>query len=313
MKLYLSLILVCLLPALGFAQAGKLKNKDLQELKEAELGLQKLALTMHTDSSLEKRFAACKALISDLVTTLKTKNSFNYDFPQLEGVAIRNAPDNSFRTITWEFHVNRDEYRHYGAIQWNEKKLKLKPLLDRSSEWRTNPENVISGSDNWLGYVIYNILPGGELNGTPYYFALGFDRKSGFTRRKVLDVITFDAYGNIQFGLPVFATYSPEGLLLSERARIILDYSAEANVVLRQDPESMLIMYENLIMMPGSEDSGPVQMPDGSYHALEYREDGLWHEAEKVFTHKYETAPIEANRPGRENRPLGPPSKGGRK
>ncbi|MEM6772587.1 MAG: hypothetical protein AAF597_18560, partial [Bacteroidota bacterium] len=223
---------------------------------------------------------------------LKTSNSFNYEFPALPGVAIRYAPDRSFRTITWELHVNRDEYRHYGAIQFNSKKLKLKPLLDRSSEWRSNPENKISGANDWLGYVIYDIIPGGTLEGKPYYFVFGFDRHSGFVRRKVLDVLTFDAYDNIQFGLPVFTTYSPEGLLLQERTRIILDYSAEANVVMKLDPTTNRIVYENLIMMPGSEDSGPVQMPDGSYHALAYRpEDGLWHEVEKVFTHKFDQAP----------------------
>lgn len=308
---FLPLLLLCLLPFLGFGQAGKIKKKDLQKLQSAETELKALAFTMHTDSSLDNRMSACKSLIRGLVTTLKTNNSYNYDFSQIEGVAVRTAPDNSFRTITWEFHVNRDEYRHYGAIQWNEKKLKLEPLLDRSSEWRTNPENMVSGADNWLGYVIYNILPGGEQNGTPYYFVLGFDRKSGFVRRKVLDVITFDAYGKVQFGLPVFATYSAEGLLLPDRARIILDYSAEANVVLRQDPETKRIHYENLIMMPGSEDSGPVQMPDGSYHALELREDGLWHEAEKIFTHKFETAPMEAARPPGTKDAMGPPAKEG--
>lgn len=305
------LLLLCLFSTLGSAQAGKIKKKDLLELQAAETELQALAYTMHTDSSLDRRTEACKALIRKLVSTLKTSNSYNYDFSQVEGVAVRNAPDNSFRTITWEFHINRDEYRHYGAIQFNEKKLKLEPLLDRSSEWRTNPENMISGADNWLGYVIYNIIPGGTHNGSPYYFVFGFDRKSGFVRRKVLDVISFDAYGKTRFGLPVFATYSTEGLLLPDRARIILDYSAEANVVLTHDPETGRINYENLIMMPGSDESGPVQMPDGSYHALELQQDGLWHEAEKIFTHKYESAPMEAARPAGTKDNMGPPAKGG--
>lgn len=294
MKFSIPLLLILLiLPLASHAQAGKIKKKTLQKLDAVTETLNGYALTMHTDSLLGNRSAACKQLISGIVEALKAPNSYNYSFDGLEGVAIRTAPDNSFRLITWEFHVNRDEYRHYGAIQWNEKKLKLKPLMDRSADWRTNPENKIAAADDWLGYVAYNILPGGALNGTPYYFVMGFDRMSAFVRRKVLDVLTFDSYGNVQFGLPVFATYSTEGLRLTERARIILDYSAEANVVLQKDPATGLLTYENLIIMPGSDDSGPLQMPDGSYHALEYREDGLWHETEKVFTHKYETAPVE--------------------
>ena len=291
MKRYFPLLLLCLIPILGFGQAGKLKKKDLLALKDAEARLTEIAYTLHTDSVETVRFQACKQLISGLVEALKTSNSFNYEFSELEGVAIRYAPDRSFRTITWELHVNRDEYRHYGAIQFNSKKLNLKPLLDRSSEWRTNPENMVVAADNWLGYIIYDIIPGGTIGETPYYFVFGYDRHSGFIRRKVLDVLTFDAYDNVQFGLPVFTTFSGEGLLLPERARIILDYSAEANVVMKFDPETGRIIYENLIMMPGGEDSGPVQMPDGSYHALEYQEDGKWHEVEKIFTHKYEEAP----------------------
>ena len=293
MKTSLSTLLLCLIPLLGFGQAGKLKKKDIEAMQAAESRISELAYTLHTDSVETVRFQACKQMISELVEALKTPNSFNYTFPEMEGVAIRYAPDRSFRTITWELHVNRDEYRHYGAVQFNSKKLKLKPLLDRSSEWRTNPENMVTGSSNWLGYIIYDIIPGGTIGETPYYFVFGFDRHSGFIRRKVLDVLTFDAYDNIQFGLPVFTTYSSEGLLLSERARIILDYSAEANLVMKYDPASSRIIYENLIMMPGSDESGPVQMPDGSYHALEYQEDGKWHEVEKIFTHKYEKAPVD--------------------
>ncbi len=291
MKKLFPFLLLLLLPLAVSAQAKKLKKKDLQNLLTAEMKLNELSVTMHTDSTELNRFNACKQLISELVNSLKTPNSFNYEFPNLQGVAVRYAPDRSFRTITWELHINRDEYRHYGAIQFNSKQLNLKPLLDRSSEWRTNPENMVAGSNNWLGYVIYDIVPGGTINETPYYFVFGFDRHSGFIRRKVLDVLTFDAYDNIQFGLPVFSTFSPEGLLLSERARIILDYAAQANVVLKLDPETGRIVYENLIMMPGSDDTGPLQMPDGSYHALEYQEDGKWHEVEKIFTHKYDKAP----------------------
>lgn len=301
MKFVPFLILLLFTPLLVSAQAGKIKKKTMLKLESAALVLNEQARTMHTDSSLSVRAAACRQLITGLVDALKEPNSYNYDFANVEGIAVRNAPDNSFRLITWEFHTSRDEYRHYGAIQWNEKKLKLQPLIDRSADWRSNPENKITTADNWLGYVAYNILPGGELNGTPYYFVMGFDRKSGFVRRKVLDVITFDGYGNVQFGLPVFATYSTEGIRLTERARIILDYSAEANVVLQKDPVTGHLTYENLIVMPGSDESGPVQMPDGSYHSLQYREDGLWHETEKVFTHKYEKAPVDAAQP-KENR-----------
>ncbi|MEL7160477.1 MAG: hypothetical protein AAFN92_06950, partial [Bacteroidota bacterium] len=108
-----------------------------------------------------------------------------------------------------------------------------------------------------------------------------------------LDVLSFDGFGKPVFGLPVFDTYNDKDLRLVDRKRLILEYSARAQVVLEHDAENNRIIYENLILTPNNgEGDGPVNMPDGSYHALEYREgDGMWHEVEKIFDHTYEKAP----------------------
>ncbi|MEM9929094.1 MAG: hypothetical protein AAF840_04710, partial [Bacteroidota bacterium] len=153
-----------------FGQAGPLTKADREALQNADTELLTLSYTMHTDSSDEARFTACEALIKSLVQALKTPNSFNYDFAELQGVKVITSPDNSFRFFTWELHVNRDDYRHYGAIQFNESQLKLVPLIDRGNKLRQNPETAITSNTDWLGYVAYKMIPGGEFDGKKYYF-----------------------------------------------------------------------------------------------------------------------------------------------
>ena len=296
MKLVFSFILSALCTAALFAQAGPLSVADNVKLQKAESDLLQISYTMHTDSSDDTRFLACKLLIKDLVEALKTPNSFNFDFSGLEGIKVIMAPDSSFRFFTWELHVNREEYRHYGAIQYNTGELKLLPLIDRGAQLRQNPETAVTSNTDWLGYVIYNILRGGTYQGKPYYFLFGYDRHAALSRQKVLDVFYFDDEGKPVFGLPVFAVYTPEGHLLEDHTRLVLTYSAEANIAMRFEPETNRIVYENLIIAQGP-DGGPISLPDGSYHALEYGTDGRWHEVSKVFDHKYEKAPVERVRP----------------
>lgn len=281
--------------ASAFSQAGSLSPANQDSMQLAEKDLLALSYVMHTDSSAERRFIACKKLIRGLVEALNRPNSFRYTFPELEGVSIQYAPDSTFRIFTWELHVNRDEYRHYGALQRNTSSLALTPLIDRGFALRENPENALLAADNWLGYVIYRMVPGGTHRGRPYYLVFGFDRFGTWRRQKILDVLSFDDTGQPQFGLPIFDTYTNKGLLMPDRARIILEYGAEGQVAMQYEAENNRIVYENLILMPGTNEEGPVNMPDGSYHALEYRE-GRWVEIDKVFNHVYDKAPRDPNR-----------------
>lgn len=296
--------------------AGELADADRAALDEAKEEMFELITTIYTDSSETARFQACRDLIRRLVVALDRPNSFNYDFGDVPGLSIMYPDDRSFRIFTWELYVDSDQYRHYGAIQLNTEELTLKPLLDRGDEWLENPENAVVKADNWLGYAVYDIVDAGTYRGKPYYFLLGYDSYSIYRRRKLLDVLHFGADGAPVFGLPVFTTYSESGLLLPDRSRIVLTYGAEATVALRHDTELGGIIYENLIMVPGSHDEGPVSMPDGSYHLLKPTEDGAWQEEEQIFTHKYEEAPREAAKPdgGRDllGRPVVKPGGGGK-
>ena len=291
-------LIACLfvLPLTVFAQPNQLAPAASQELRAQEDTLRGLSYIMHTDSSADNRFAACKQLIKGLVEALKTPNSYQFGFDSLPGVVVKESPDRTFRIFSWELHVDADNYRHYGAIQRNSPTLQLTPLLDRGDRINQNPEYAVLSAEDWLGYVVYDLVPAGRYEGRPMYFVFGFDRYGKFQRQKVLDVLYFAADGKPVFGAPVFETYNEENLLVPDRKRIILQYGAEASAVLRHERSSNRVVYEHLIMMPGDGETGPVQMPDGSYRALELSDSGIWRQIDKVFDHKYEEAPREAGK-----------------
>ena len=266
-------------------------------LAAAEAELARLALTMYTDSSDQARFDACRDLISGLVWVLRRENSFAYPFGEVRGLSIQYPADSSFRIFSWELHVNRDEYRHYGAVQMNTPELQLFPLIDRGFALRENPENVTLTGDNWLGYAVYGIRAGGTHRGRPYWFLFGYDSDSAYRQKKVLDVLAFGPDGKPVFGLPVFDTYTPQGQPLPDRRRLILEYGAEATAALRYDPDLGAIVYENLVLGPGPNGEGPVAMPDGSYHALLPDGQGRWRERDRVFEGILTEPPREAPLP----------------
>ena len=295
-KFRFPLLLALCVSCAHFLAAQGLSDGDREAMVAGEERMALLAERVYTDSSQAQRFQATRDLIRELVETLDRPHSFDYAF-EVPGLSIQYAPDTTFRIFTWELNVDSEQYRHYGAVQRNTDTLSLIPLLDRGDTWLENPENMLVGADNWLGYAVYDIVPGATYEGQPYYFILGYDSYSTYRRRKILDVLRFDARGEALFGLPVFATYTDSGLLLTDRARIILEYAAEATVALREDDDLGGILYENLIMMPGNNGEGPVQVPDGSYHLLRMNDRGNWVEEEQIFTHKYEEAPREVPKP----------------
>ena len=278
------------------AQTDKLSQSDADFIRAQEDTLSLLAYAVLTDSSAEERFLACREMIPRLVNGLKRPNSFQYDFERLgQHVSVQYPADSSFRVFTWQLHVNRDEYRYYGAIQLNSPELKLYPLIDRSFELPDPIEQLDLTPDRWYGNIIYNIQQVTQEGTEPYYLLYGFDTYSAYRRRKLLDVLQF-VDGQPTFGRAIFAgggDASAEGSW-NARKRLLLEYSAAVSVTLRFDEDLQQIMMDHLILTDGQYGEGPVYVPDGSYEAYKLQEDGSWAYIEKVFHHTFDEAPREA-------------------
>ncbi|MCB0637387.1 MAG: hypothetical protein KDC54_12250 [Lewinella sp.] len=283
--------LLCL-GAIGRAQSidNPITPEDWAFLETMEDSLGVLGYAIVNDSVPENRFGSVYAFIPMLVRALRTPNSFHYPFAQLNTVSIQYAADSTFRILTWQLFVDRDDYRYFGAIQMNTPELKLFPLRDRSDSFSGNLEEARFTPEDWYGaiyYKVYTVTDGPQ----PHYLLFGFDGYSFLRKRKYIDVLTFDEAGQPHFGAPVFVFPNPDSPRYpTTRNRIVLEYSAEASVRCNYDEALGIIIYDHLMTVSGNYGEGPTNIPDGTYEGFELK-DGRWQYIEKVFHEVMDEAP----------------------
>jgi hypothetical protein len=280
------------LPGL-FAQSKKKQAANptpaaMEKLKSAEDTLAILAYAVINDSIELERFAACKVLITNLVRTLKAENSFHYPFGRLKSISILAPPDSSFRIFTWQLFVNDSTYRYYGAIQLNQRDLQLFPLIDRSFEMEIPPLYEQLKPDHWYGALYYNIRQFDTREGRKYLL-MGYDAFEFFTKRKIIEVLSFDKDRVPVFGAPVFQRENKT--LTPPEMRMILEYSAEAVVKVNWDEQYKMILFDHLIPLPSPFGRGMTAVPDGSYDGLQFQ-NGQWNFIDKVFNDTQEEVPF---------------------
>ncbi|MCB0516397.1 MAG: hypothetical protein R2798_02925 [Chitinophagales bacterium] len=254
-----------------------------------------------------ERLQANSDFIPALVKFLKHDNSFNYPFKNLEGMSIIAPPDSSFRIFTWAVPlgdktdqfvgvtnedktrltelpdnkiIKNDNFKYYGAIQFNMPNLKLIPLFDKSADIK-NPEDQVLKSDNWFGALYYNITEN-EYRGTKYYTLFGWDGNSPTSTIKLVDVLYFDAEQNAIFGAPIFEVYR-DNINLGFKNRMLLQFKKGAGVALNYFPEREAIVYD--FLAPEDEKAKgnhEFYIPDGTYEGLKFK-DGVWKYQDKVF------------------------------
>ncbi len=245
----------------------------------------------------EDRFAANDEFIPMLVKTLQYPNSFSYPFDSLKSVSILNAPDNSFRIMTWMIVKGdvpaRYTYKYFGCIQMNDSDdFRIFPLIDHST-YLSSPTTKTLTHDEWYGNLYYNIKSY-EYDGKQHYLLFGWDANNGKSDKKIMDVLTFDEEGAPSFGQPIFQIKNENETLL--KSRFILEYKDGSLVTLNYSDEEEGILFDYLT----SEDSesarvastGFAMVPDGTYRGMKLNpETGIWEFVAKVFNTKMKTAP----------------------
>lgn len=269
-----------------------LDSAQLRYLQQQEDTLRMLSYYVLRGKQEEDRFFACQNMIKEFVQALRTPNSFQYPFDSLNRVSFLYPPDSSFRIFTWQLYVDANTYRYYGAIQMRSSELKLFPLIDRSELIEDAAEQVATTHRDWYGALYYSLRQEDAPDGTRYYTLFGFDNHRLMTRRKLIDVLTFDADGQPTFGAPIFVN----DLVESEprtKHRVILEYSAEGSIACNYSADYGMIIFDNLIQIAGSlEGQGMMNVSDGSYRGYQFKA-GQWHYIDKVFNDFQEEAPRE--------------------
>jgi hypothetical protein len=261
-------------------------KKDLEKLYRLEDSLQSLSNTLTFDSFLDVRQKACYSFIPKLVEALKADNSFYFPFDSLETVAKIYPPDSSFRIFTWQLVLPKGKFRYYGVIQMKSTKLKMYPLFDRSDTMTYHSQRT-NTNEAWYGCLYYNIIQNQTEKGT-VYTVFGYEAADILTRRKIVDILTFDESGKPKFGAPLFYFNQMEDTFHYARkdtfTRFFIEYNYNASTILNYDPQLEMIVFAH-VTPPTDKAKGATftYVPDGTYEGFKWGSN-RWNWVEKVFT-----------------------------
>lgn len=230
----------------------------------------------------ERRKAACYQFIPKLLSALKMDNSFYYPFDSLQEVSKIYPPDSSFRILTWQMHYPKGRFRYYGVIQMKSTKMKIYPLRDLRDTLPFHVQRVLT-KDNWYGQIYYRIIERTYAKKT-YYTLFGFEAADFISRRKIVDILTFDADGSPKFGAPMFCfTDSSRFKVRDTLNRFFIEYKWSASPTLNYDNNKEMIVFDHLA--PPNPKANGVYMAyaqDGTYEGFKWKTNH-WEWVEKVF------------------------------
>ncbi len=299
MKVFCTILILFLLPALSFSQKlkqpppkpvtvviPKLLKADLQKMKLMEDTLHQLSNRIVYDSLLAGRKAACYSFIPHLVNALKTDNSFYYHFDSLETIAKIYPRDSSFRIFTWQLVMPGGHYRYYGVIQMKSAKMKIFPLYDMSDTLGYQSQQITT-NQNWYGCLYYNIIAK-QVNKKPVYTLFGFEAADYLTRRKVVDILHFDDKGEPVFGAPLFYFKYDDTTKVKQTdtlTRFFVEYKYSAPTILNYDSAMQMIVFDH-VAPPSEKAKGATftYVPDGTYEGFIWNSN-RWNWVKTVFTY----------------------------
>jgi hypothetical protein len=177
------------------------------------------------------KYKANEKFINTLKRALIQEKSFNYSFDSLITISKLISPDNTFKLFTWTILRKNGSYKYYGIIQLNNSKQSqnIIPLTDKSDSL-DKPDKLILSDKNWFGAVYYKIIYN-KYKRKQYYTLLGWQGNNQMSRKKLIEVLTFDSKNAPVFGGNYFKTQN------AEPYRVIFEYSSEAVMALKYEEQ----------------------------------------------------------------------------
>ena len=257
------------------AQEAEAEKIDMPTLEQR---ISALAVQMHSEKILENREKLAKDIEQNLMEGLAQKEAYAYTFSKIEGISVLQPEDKRFRIFTWEMYIDSAQgYQQFGVVHSNDGKV-IK-LEDKSDEMK-QPEFDRLKASEWYGALYYNLQPFVSNNKT-YYMLFGRDSYGFFDRRKIMEILYFDAKGDVRFGSNLINIKDGFGRMRTVN-RYILQYSVGADVKCNYNKELQMIIFDHLINGSPIEGAPPTGVPDGSYCGLQLV-NGKWDYVDKVF------------------------------
>ena len=220
----------------------------------------------------------------EFIKSLGQDNSFEASYDSIVWIRGLMSPDSTWRIFTWQVEQAEGRFNYYGLMQFGSG-----DLIQLQNTRRLNSEYASYDQNTWYGAVYYGIEGFEMEDGSEAYILLGFNAKDDKTNIKVADVMTYRD-GRLTFGAPIFSV-PVEGREDDVKSRLIIEYADASVGRIQFDREKNRLIYDHVIVIDGGPE-GPVYVPDGSYHAFEYK-NRKWKYIDKVYNQSVEEPPGE--------------------
>ncbi len=179
------------------------------------------------------KLAANEVFFRKFQSTLRNPNLLKFPFDSIKGITHVANESGSLRIFTWNIPLADGSNRYFGFVQMAGDSLRVVPLRSKQDEVNSF-ENKQLSADQWYGAIYYGLISV-KISGQQAFTLLGWDGYTSGSNRKLIDIMTIDKPGNLQFGLPVFKT--DHGL----KSRVVKEYAEKATMTLRYDYQSILV------------------------------------------------------------------------
>ena len=208
-----------------------------------------------------------------LTQTLVLPEAYKYKFDSLRMIGRIFAPHKDFRMFNWNYSNRDGTYRNFALIVLPGKKNEPSKVirLAESNDSIARPDQQLLRSDQWLGCLYYKVLPQKRgKGGKRYYTLLGLDMNSLKTKKKFVEILSFDSDDNLQFGAPIIELNG------WTKHRVIFEFSSQQSMYLEYKWLKRRIEFDHLApLMPYLVGEYEYYEPDMFRDALKFK-GGRW-------------------------------------
>ncbi len=271
-KIYL-LFFVLITNASSFAQA--VSDDYLNLVQDSLKPLSKVILDGRKTE--DERISSNIKFKSILKRCLEKEGAENFIFDSVNAIARLEPEDKSFVIFNWELPHADGTFTYFAFVLSKNKKTKtiqLTELIDASASIK-RPETALLKANNWFGAHYYKVVSV-KRKGKNYYCLLGADWNDRLSKKKLIDVLSFENDGSLKFGAPII-NYNKVTL-----NRLIFEYSSKVSMSLNYDEKSKRIIFDHLSPIEeGLKGQYQFYAPDLSYDALKFKK-GKWQHVENI-------------------------------
>lgn len=257
-------VILTLIALLIFSSTGA-----SQTLEKREDSLSVLLSAIIKAEAIEEKMTLNQQFTLLLKETLSDESSMDYPFEKLKNIGILSTPSKKVRFFTWNIPQALGKQVYYGIIQVKGKNFYNVFWLNDSRSEIANPQAEVLSPNKWWGALYYHVDER-KVGGNNVYTLLGVEMNNLFSTRRVIETFWINDKNEPIFGAPVFSVNKQ---IIN---RVVFEYSARTNMVLKYLPEKEMIVFDHL--SPQRPDlAGNYQFygPDFSYDAFKF-EKGIW-------------------------------------